>query len=235
LIAGLPGIGYVGKLAVDYLIRTLNAEPICYIYSGTFPAQIEVTESGVVTPLKGTIYFWESVDTHPNLLLFTANVQPQSSEGSYKMAKFVLDFAKKRGVTHVYTLAAYLTDQIVGENPGIYVAVTHPDVLNLFTRPVRPLTDGVITGLNGLLVGIAKLFDMKGACIMGETIGMYLDYIAAKAVLDTLLGVIRMELDTSLLKRKGEPMLKILMRQEEELRRFRKRGDRRDETPTYIG
>ena len=38
LIEGLPGIGNVGKIAVDFIIENLNAKKIFEIYSYSFPS-----------------------------------------------------------------------------------------------------------------------------------------------------------------------------------------------------
>ena len=45
-IEGLPGIGHVGKLVADHLVRELNAEKIIEIYSHYFPPQVIVKEDG---------------------------------------------------------------------------------------------------------------------------------------------------------------------------------------------
>jgi len=40
LIEGLPGIGNVGKLAVEHLIDTIKAKKFAEIYSKDFPPQV---------------------------------------------------------------------------------------------------------------------------------------------------------------------------------------------------
>ena len=39
-VAGLPGVGHVGKLVVDHLVRTLKAKKIAEITSTLFPPQM---------------------------------------------------------------------------------------------------------------------------------------------------------------------------------------------------
>ena len=39
---------------------------------------------------------------------------------------------------------------------------------------------GSITGMNGLIIGIAKLRGMQGACLLGETSGYVVDAKASK-------------------------------------------------------
>jgi proteasome assembly chaperone (PAC2) family protein len=44
LIEGLPGIGHVGKLVADHLVKELKAEKVVEIYSHHFPPQVMVLE-----------------------------------------------------------------------------------------------------------------------------------------------------------------------------------------------
>jgi hypothetical protein len=52
LICGLPGCGFVGKLAVDYLIETLHATQFADIYSSSFPPQVTIQSDGTVDLVK---------------------------------------------------------------------------------------------------------------------------------------------------------------------------------------
>ena len=40
LVCGLPGVAYIGKMAVDYLIQQLKAEKIAEIYSKYFFSRV---------------------------------------------------------------------------------------------------------------------------------------------------------------------------------------------------
>ena len=57
LICGLPGTGYVGKLAIDHLIQELNAKPLADIFSTSFPPQIMIRTDGVARLMKNTIFY----------------------------------------------------------------------------------------------------------------------------------------------------------------------------------
>jgi proteasome assembly chaperone (PAC2) family protein len=48
LIEGLPGIGNVGKLAVEHLIEKMNAVKFAEIYSRDFPPQVFINTDGTV-------------------------------------------------------------------------------------------------------------------------------------------------------------------------------------------
>ena len=57
LVSGLPGIAYIGKLSVDYLIKELGAEIIGEVYSQFFPPYVLITNDGLVELLRNEIYY----------------------------------------------------------------------------------------------------------------------------------------------------------------------------------
>ncbi len=59
LIEGLPGLGLVGKIAIRYLIKQLNAKRIAHLYSPHFPYFVLVNKKGNVRLLRGTFYYLE--------------------------------------------------------------------------------------------------------------------------------------------------------------------------------
>ena len=48
LIEGLPGIGNVGKLAVEHLIEMTNAKKFAELYSKDFPPQVFINHDGTI-------------------------------------------------------------------------------------------------------------------------------------------------------------------------------------------
>ena len=48
LISGLPGIAYIGKLSVEYLVQQLKAEKIAEVYSKYFPPYTLIKKDGEI-------------------------------------------------------------------------------------------------------------------------------------------------------------------------------------------
>ncbi|MFN3621923.1 MAG: PAC2 family protein, partial [Nitrososphaerales archaeon] len=70
-----------------------------------------------------------------------------------------------------------------------------------------------ITGMNGLIIGLAALRGMSGACLLGETSGYVMDPKASYAVLSLLKKVLGLEVDLTPLEeraRQGEVLRGIL-------------------------
>jgi len=57
LICGLPGTGFVGKVAIDYLIKELGAVHLADIYSTFFSPQIIIKQDGTTEIVKNSVYY----------------------------------------------------------------------------------------------------------------------------------------------------------------------------------
>ena len=70
-----------------------------------------------------------------------------------------------------FTLAASVTGVFV-DKPRIFGTATDADIIKTFDkRNILTMDNGSIGGMNGLVIGIAKLRGMKGTCLLGETSG----------------------------------------------------------------
>ncbi|MGB9729415.1 MAG: proteasome assembly chaperone family protein [Thermoprotei archaeon] len=237
LVAGLPGIGLVGKLAVDHLIEELKPKLICEVYSSDFPPQVNLKSDGTVMMPLAYIYYWDSGDSNRNILIFTGDAQPSTPQGNYELASAVLRFAKKRGVTSVYTLAAFMTGQH-SENPKVFCAATDNEIARRFEKIGAIIMDnGTITGLNGILVGLARLMNMRGACLLGETSGYVVDAGAAKAALKVLTTALAIEINLNALEEKAKELNVFMRKMAEEAEReeYRETKKGKEPPPPYIG
>jgi uncharacterized protein len=91
--------------------------------------------------------------------------------------------------------------------------------------------DGRITGLNGLLIGIAKQRKIEGICLLCEI--RYLDIPqprSAKTVLNTLTSILGIEIDLSELELQAEEIEQRI----EKIRESRTPQEDRTKEPRYI-
>ena len=204
LICGFPGSGYVGKMAVDHLIQELQAKHLADIYSSSFPPQITIRNDGTAELMKNSIFYSESKTmSDKSLLLLTGDSQPANPDSEYGLAEEILDIASRFNSQIVFTLAAYITGVFM-EKPRIFGTATHPDIVRSFhERNILSMDGGSITGMNGLIIGIAKLRGLKGTCLLGETSGYVVDAKASKAILESLLSVIGMTVDMANLEKRA--------------------------------
>lgn len=202
VICGLPGSGYVGKLAVEHLIRVFNAKRFTEFKSPSFPPQANVGDDGRVHPMRGEFYFAET-GQGKDLLIFTADAQPTTSLGEYELSDILVRDGKQLGASLVVALAAYITGNF-SEDQRVYGTSTSAGLgQKLSENGVRLMKGGTITGMNGLVLGMAGINGMQGICLLGETSGYMVDPAASEHVLDALSKILDLKIDLSSLKERA--------------------------------
>ncbi|MBN2126878.1 MAG: PAC2 family protein [Candidatus Diapherotrites archaeon] len=195
LFTGLPGIGLVGKIVVDYLLKQLKMKKVGEIVSDSFPPSV-YTKNGVIQLIKDEIYFFEL--NKKKFLFLAGPIQPpldsktESSKEHYDFAFSIVSEMKKKGVKEIITLAGInIGEKRVSKKPGVVVAATSKKILDEWKKlgAVNNRPEGLISGAAGLILGLAKNEGIEGACLMGETsINLvYGDPGAAKSLLELLL------------------------------------------------
>lgn len=203
LVCGFPGSGYVGKLAIDHMIQELQAKHLVDIYSSSFPPQVMIKTDGTADLMKNSIFWWKGNDG-TELLLLTGDSQPATPDSEYALADQVLNLASQFGTSQVFTLAAYITGVFV-DKPRVFGTATDLEIIKTFAHHnISAMDSGSITGMNGLIIGIAKLRNMKGTCLLGETSGYVVDAKASKAILETLLEIINLKIDMTNLDKRAK-------------------------------
>lgn len=208
LICGLPGSGYVGKLAIDYLIDKLQAKEFGNIYSSSFPPQVSIQPDGTVDLVKNSLFHCRT--DGQDLILFTGDAQPVSAQGEYALAEEIIELCKKMTITNIYTLAAYITGKF-SQVPKVYGTGTTSEIVNEFSKyGISSLDKGNITGMNGIIIGIAKRSSISGICLLGETSGYVIDAKASKVILEALSKILNIKFDMSELDQRAKDTEEII-------------------------
>jgi uncharacterized protein (TIGR00162 family) len=219
LVAGLPGLGLVGKIAIRFLIRQLKAQRFAHLYSEHFPYFVLVNKKGSVRLLRGVFYYWRHPAGVNDYLFFTGDSQSQTIEGQYEIADCMLDFAKRHGVRVIVTIGGYRVE--TKDKPKVYVAATGQAVLDkaLGAGAVVSASGSPIVGTAGLILGLARFKRIDALCLLGETRGYLPDPLAARSVLEVLTGTFGFGVDLAGLDEdiaKAEKMVSRLQRIEEQ-------------------
>ena len=235
LIEGLPGMGFVGKLAADHLIEILKPERIAEVFSPHFPHHVLVEEEGLMRPMKNEIYHGR-VD-NKDILIWTGDTQPVTTEGHYEVVESILNLAEKFGVKTIYTLGGYATGKYVEEKPKVFGIGDSSIMEGLRKKGIQvEAAGGPVVGAAGLLIGLGQFRGMSGLCLLSETHGILIDHRAAQAVLGTLSAILGIKLDLTNLEEKAKKTEKAIsrLRREIEAREMRSRM-REEEESWYIG
>jgi proteasome assembly chaperone (PAC2) family protein len=218
LVASWPGIGNIGIIAVDTLRGLLEAEEFGEIEPRDFfyPKRVLIRK-GILEHLEfpsSRFYFKKTQGR--DVIFFIGEEQPSEggrmyAEGrkAYRMANLVLDLAEKFECGRIYTSGAAVALIHHTTKPRVWAV---PSSENLMAE-IRGYDNtvlmsdiegrgghGNITGLNGLLLGVAKKRGFEAICLMGE-IPVYLQGLplsypkASKSVLEVLSHSLQVEVN----------------------------------------
>lgn len=219
MIASWPGIGNIGIIAVDTLRTTMGAEEFGEIEPWDFfyPKRVLI-EKGELKELEfpySKFYFKKALGK--DLLFFVGEEQPSDggrayAEGrkAYQIANLVLDVAQKFGCRLIYTSGAAVAPIHHAMKPRVWAVPnaehlisevkSYPNTILMSDIEGRE-GQGNITGLNGLMLGVAKKRGIEAICVMGE-IPIYLQGLpipypqASRVVLEVLSAALGMRIET---------------------------------------
>ncbi|MCK4365091.1 MAG: proteasome assembly chaperone family protein [Thermoplasmatales archaeon] len=235
LIEGLPGIGNVGKLAVEHLIDSTKATKFAELYSKDFPPQVFINTDGTIELVNNEFYYWKAKNKKQrDLILLTGDYQGLSSQGQYELVEKILDIIEEFGVKEMFTLGGYGLGHEI-RDPKVLCATTDKNLVKTMKKYgaifKKNEPGGGIVGASGLLLGLGKLRGIQGTCFMGETPGYLVDPKSAKAVLKILMKITNVDINLSALEKKAKEIEHIA----HQLKEMESLSKEKPEELKYIG
>jgi len=230
LVAAWPGMGNVAITAVNYLKNQLGATFLCEISPDDFFAATGATVKKQIIKSpespKNQFFYYKSSTAENDILFFQGSAQP-IPHLEYEFAKQILKFAMSFDVKFVYTTAAAPSDMHFKDNPRVFAAPNHKDLLRtLLEYKVHFMGEGTIAGLNGLLVSVAAEMGLKGVCLLGEIpfFTAQIDFPRASLrILEVLAKLLKIKMDLVDLElyaeqkeKEIEPLASLLSKEKEE-------------------
>lgn len=206
-IAAWPGMGDVALKAAIFLKDKLKAEEFALFNPENFfqPQGVEIQDQIIaISKLpQGKFYFHKNKSQKNDLIIFISESQPLL-EKNYEYAKQIVSFIKDYKVKMLFTFAALPSPIEHTNGPGVWAVSTHKELLDQLKKlSVQIMPTGQISGLNGLILGVAKNAGIPGLCLLGE-IPFYTIQIenplSSFAVLDVLTKIISIKIDCRELK-----------------------------------
>ncbi|MEA3255641.1 MAG: proteasome assembly chaperone family protein [Candidatus Altiarchaeota archaeon] len=236
MIEGLPGIGLVGKLAVDHMLDELKAKKFAELYSPYLPPQVTIQDDGTIKLANNEFYYWKGEEN--DLILLMGDFQGITPDSQYQLSEKALKVGEEFNLSKIFTLGGLGTGNIV-KKPKVFGAATNRDIVNELKKyDVLFRGGGAIFGAAGLLIGLGMQRNIPGACLMGETHGQIIDAKSAEAVLRVLTKILDMEIDMTELAEKAreteEQMSKMSKMLSEQKKSVERQQEFINETPSYI-
>ena len=225
LIEGLPGIGNVGKVAVDFIIDELKAKKLYDILSYSFPHSVFINEDNMVELPSIEIYYKQI--SGQDVLFLVGDVQPTDEVSSYEFCEKILDVCEEYGVKEIVTLGG-IGLQEVPDQPKVYCTGNDKKLIEQYGKIKANGTIvetkiygvvGPIIGVSGLLLGLAEKRKIPAVSLLTETFGhpMYLGIKGARQTIKVLDARFLMHIDLKKLDKEIEDVEKDVGKRSQEI------------------
>lgn len=213
LIVAWPGMGEVAFKAATYLIEQLKAEEFASIPAEEFfYLTSSLVQQGVLSIPElpySKFYYYKNKQGKSDFIIFISNAQPDLARAD-AYSRRVIQVAKSFKVDTVISFASMPLGIDHTHEPGVWFAATTSEISSRLKKiGLSVLSEGAISGMNGLFLGIAKREGLKGFCLLGE-IPLYTIQIdnpkASCAVLKALSKMLNLNLDFARLIEQGRNM-----------------------------
>lgn len=187
MITGFPGIGNVGKIAIDFLIDSIKPLKLMEITSNRFPHSVFVTEQGLLEIPSVKIFYKKVKDME--FVLVSGDAQPINEEACYAFCERLLSIAKELKCAEIITMGGIGLGKIP-KKPKVFVSGNNKNYIRSFPNCNIKIYGvvGPIIGVTGLLAGMAKEKNMLSAVLLAQTFAhpVYLGVKGAKELLSVL-------------------------------------------------
>ena len=190
-IEGLPGIGNVGKIALDFIVESKNAKKIYEITSYDLPHSIFIREDNLVELPKLILYYAKI--GKQDIIFLAGDVQPVSEHSCYSFCENLLDLLEKCNVKQIITLGGIGLGKLP-KKPTVFATGNNKKNLKDMKKRNKDMNInpygiiGPVVGVTGLLTGLAGKRKIMAVALLAETFAhpTYLGMKGARGILNIL-------------------------------------------------
>ncbi|HZL87986.1 MAG TPA: PAC2 family protein [Pirellulaceae bacterium] len=212
LVAVWPGMGHVAISAGYYLMAKLGMHVMAeFSPRELFDVEHVEVKRGIIHTgrlPRSRFFVWDDPAGKHDIVVFIGEAQPPL--GKYAFCKKLIEFAQQLGVERVFTFAAMATQMHPQHEPRVFGAATSEATLaELKQHELQVQEEGHISGLNGIVLGVAAEAGLSGACLLGEMPHLFsqLPFPAASlAVLKVFTKMAQIDLDLTELAEQAQAM-----------------------------
>lgn len=157
-IEGFPGIGLVGPMAISYIIDKLNMTYIGYMESDSFPPLVSIHKGEPMPSIR--VYYAEKEKL---VTIFAEFAIPMALIS--ELTATIYDFVKKNGIPNIYSIGGIPAEPDNNQTPFV-IASNSAITKNAISAGLRPIEEGVATGVSALLLVKSTADGLKDMCIM---------------------------------------------------------------------
>jgi len=212
LIAAWPGLGQVATTAAIYLLSRMHMRQMAeFPGRGIFEVENVDIHAGLVRPAqlpRSRLFLWSDPRGVRDLVVFLGEAQPAT--GKLALCERLMTEGRTLGVSRFFTFSAIATSMLPNTPPRAFgIATDVFSLAELRRREIAILTEGSISGLNGIALAAAAEAGIPAMGLLGEIPAIAADLpcpYASAAVLKTFLAMAGLELDLTELDEYGRSM-----------------------------
>ena len=243
IISGMPGMGNVAKIAVDYIIEELKLKPYAYIYGKIMPNSVIVNQDNTIELPKFYIYSFKN-EKKEDIVLLTGESQPLSEEGNFEFAELIFELFDYK-IKELITLAGRGLQTVPREIKLFVLANDTKYYKNLIKKLIKIDNSiqkdsykqvSTITGLAGILPAYAKVYNIKAFSLMADTYAdpFFLSFNSSLKVLKVLMSYLNFKVDLKELEKEAEKIEKAIREGENLIKKIIEQQKSQQEGKTNI-
>ncbi len=227
-VVGSQGLRSIGLIAVDHMIMEWKLEQFATLHSPHFPIvyhglPYEGTQGVAGSAVRDGVVNIPKIEFYEKSNIIITRGYHADHEGQYKVAVKVVDFFKELGVRRIISLGGFVHDKFsLDEERRISVCGTNEKIIEeVAGNGISVDYTGPFLGFSALVLGVGMSRGIEGIAIFGQTVPdtenpLSPDPVAAKALLEKLSKILKIEIDT-----KGMEMYeeKILLQEQEDIQK----------------
>lgn len=186
LVCGMMGIGSVGRIALDNIVKWCGAKEFAVVHSHYFPHSVFVNEKNLIS--LPCVKLMHKKIGRQDFVFLSGDAQPVNEFACYGLCEKVFGMLQDYGIREIVTLGG-IGMQKIPKKPLVYV--TGND--KAFLKYKGCLTNiygvvGPIVGVTGLLAGLAGKRRIPATIVLAQTFGhpAYLGIRGSKEIINVL-------------------------------------------------
>lgn len=198
IIEAVPGVGNVGKLVVDGLIKKHPSRTLAWILHPDLPPHAVLGDKGLILPPRIEINSVILPDD-TNIITIGGDLQPMTAAGQFEVSEEILKLASENNTPQLLVLAG-LTAGL--EDKQIHVICSDENVRrNLENNDIQVSKEqpkeGII-GIAGLIVSLSPIHKVPTVGLIADTVGASADALAADRMASWIDAALNIPLDLDL-------------------------------------
>ena len=199
LIDGFPSVGLVSSIVANYLIDTLEMEQIGIVESPAFPT-VSLVRGGIpqhpVRIYAGSLRGGRTAHLADRIVAFVSEFHPAPNV-IHPLATTILDWAQEQRCSLLVSPEGLSVERSATDRKGakggrfqdvkVYGIASTSKARDLYIEPnLAPFTEGVITGIAGVLLNEGRRRGFDVLTFLAEAQSDYPDARAAAKVIETI-------------------------------------------------